>query len=87
MRQDDSSCSLTLLRKEMPLEILTDPQVGTPNADVFIPTKEFTINRCKVILNLAPDSNGKAIETAKSILLSACYQNIPHIPAENQANG
>lgn len=68
------------------MKLMTVSENSTPNANIFIPSKELTINRCKVILNLAPDSSGKAIETAKSILLSACYQNTSQISAENQAN-
>ncbi len=36
--------------------------------------REFTVNRCQVILNLSPESGEKAIETVKSILLSGCFQ-------------
>ncbi len=58
----------------MPLNLMTVPENSTPNANIFIPSKEFTINRCKVVLNLSPESDEKAIETVKSILLAGFYQ-------------
>lgn len=64
------------------MELMTVSENSTPNANIFAPIienstrKELTINRCKVILNLAPKSDEKTIETVKSILLSAYYQNV-----------
>jgi len=43
-----------------------------------------TINRCKVVLNFATDNDKKAIETAKSILLSTYYQDASPISEKNR---
>ena len=48
-------------------------------------SRELTINRCKVIINFAPESNDKAIETVKSILLSGYNQEISCKSEENLA--
>ena len=49
--------------------------------------KEITINRCKVVLNFIPESNKRAIERVRSILLSEYYRDIPRKPEETQING
>jgi len=48
-------------------------------------TKTTSIKGCNVILNFLPESNDKAIETVKSMLLSTYYQDISQKPEGNLA--
>jgi len=41
-------------------------------------TRVMFINKCKVTLNFLPESDDRAIETAKKILLATYYQNTSH---------
>ena len=61
--------------------------ISTPNTGQTkeSKSKELTINRCKVIINLAPESDDKTIETVKKILLSTYYQDISHKTRKNLA--
>ena len=39
-------------------------------------SKELIINRCKVTINFAPESDERTIKMVKNILLSTYYQDI-----------
>lgn len=56
---------------------MQDNKAFETSKPIPIPQKcTTTINRCKVIINFAPDNNENSIETVKSILLSTYYQDI-----------